>query len=143
MFNRLKYKIQYRLTAYSQYGRRKANKYAGSTKDLINKAVDGVGEEAKETEEMANSFFRLLGHKLNLDTRKDPPSEEEVKEAIEQLKDLGRFSVFATISIIPGGGFSLIGLEVLARKFGVKNFTFVPSAFRKKQKTTDLKSTKE
>ena len=92
---------------------------------------------------MANSFFRLLGHKLNLDTRNEPPSEKEVREAIEQLKDLGRFSVFATISIIPGGGFSLIGLEVLARKFGVKNFTFVPSAFRKKQNTTDLKPIKE
>ena len=81
---------------------------------------------------MAQSFFRLLEHKLNLGERKDPPTEEEVKEAIEQLKDIGRFSIFATISIIPGGGFSLIGLELLARKFGVKNFTFVPSAFRKK-----------
>ncbi|MDA3779791.1 MAG: hypothetical protein PF487_06185 [Bacteroidales bacterium] len=49
--------------------------------------------------------------------------------------DMGRFSVFATVSILPGGGFSLIGLELLARKFGVNNFTFVPSAFRKKEKT--------
>jgi hypothetical protein len=48
---------------------------------------------------------------------------------------MGRFSVFATVSILPGGGFSLIGLELLARKFGVNNFTFVPSAFRKKEKT--------
>lgn len=111
-----------------------SRKYASKTKILIEKSIRGVGQEAKETEEMAQSFFRLLEHKLRLGERKEPPSEEEVKAAIEQLKDVGRFSVFATISIIPGGGFSLIGLELLARKFGVKNFTFVPSSFRKKEK---------
>lgn len=80
---------------------------------------------------MAHSFFRILENKLNLHERKDPPTPEEVKEAIEQLKDLGRISVFASISILPGGAISLIGLELLAHKFGVTNFTFVPSAFRK------------
>ena len=72
-----------------------------------------------------------MAHKLKLDERTEPPSEEEVKEAIEQLKDVGRVSFFATISILPGGALSLIGLEVLAAKCGVKNFTFIPSAFRK------------
>jgi copper homeostasis protein CutC len=94
--------------------------------------MEGMGQEAKETKEMANSFFKLLESKLDLQNRKTPPSQEEVKAAIEQLKDIGRFSVFTTISILPGGGFSLIGLEILARKFGVKSFTFIPSAFRKK-----------
>ena len=59
--------------------------------------------------------------------------EKEVKAAIEQLKDIGRISVFASVSILPGGGISLIGLELLARKFGVKNFTFIPTSFRKKE----------
>ena len=132
MFDRIRYRIKYRLIAFRQSGESKAHKYAATSKKLIDQTIDGVGEEAKETEVMAQSFFRLLEHKLNMGERKDPPTEEEVKEAIEQLKDVGRFSIFATISIIPGGGFSLIGLELLARKFGVKNFTFVPSAFRKK-----------
>jgi len=138
VFDRIKYRLNYRLLALKQSSKTKARKYAGKTKNLLDKAVDGVGEEARETEEMAQSFFRLLEHKLHLNHRDMPPTEEEVKEAIEQLKDVGRFSVFATISIIPGGGFSLIGLELLAKKLGVKNFTFVPSAFRKKQKSTDL-----
>ena len=133
MLDRLKYRLKYRMLAYRQHGEKKAYGYADKTKRLIDKAVAGVGEEARETEEMAHSFFRLLGHKLRLGERDDPPTEEEVRAAIEQLKDVGRLSVFATISIIPGGGFSLIGLELLARKFGVKNFTFVPSAFRKKK----------
>ena len=143
MFERIKYRLNYRFLVLKQSSKRQAGKYADKTKVLLDKAVDGVGEEAKETEEMAQSFFKLLEHKLHLNNRDDPPTEDEVKEAIEQLKDVGRLSVFATISIIPGGGFSLIGLELLAKKFGVKNFTFVPSAFRKKQNTTDLKPTKE
>jgi hypothetical protein len=45
---------------------------------------------------------------------------------------MGRVGVFASISIIPGGGLSLLGLEVLARKLGINNFSFIPSAFRKR-----------
>lgn len=112
-----------------------ANKYATKSANLIRDGVSRLGEEATETKEMAESFFRMLEYKLNLNNRKNPPSQEEVKIAIEQLKDVGRFSIFATISIIPGGGFSLIGLELLARKMGVKNFTLVPSAFRKKKES--------
>lgn len=108
-------------------------RYADKTSKLIKQGMAGLGEEAEETKVMAESFFRMLSHKLRLDDRSDPPTEEEVKAAIEQLKDVGRFSIFATISIIPGGGFSLIGLELLARKMGVKRFTLVPSAFRKKE----------
>ena len=109
-----------------------AEKFARSAKRAIDNTMAGVGQEAKETKEMAHSFFRLLESKLDLKNRKEPPTPEEVKAAMEQLKDVGRLSVFATISILPGGGFSLIGLELLARKFGVKNFTFVPSSFRRK-----------
>ena len=111
-----------------------AKKFAASTKRGVSKAMGASGQEARETKEMAQSFFKLLESKLDLSKRKEPPTPEEVKAALEQLKDVGRFSVFATISIIPGGGFSLIGLELLARKFGVKNFTFLPSSFRKKDK---------
>lgn len=108
-----------------------ARRYAKKAKDAFDSGIRKMGTEAKETQEMADSFFRLLAHRLNLNERTDPPSEEEVREAIEQLKDVGRVSFFATISILPGGALSLIGLEILAAKFGIKNFTFIPSAFRK------------
>lgn len=113
------------------FSRIKALGFALKTKRSIIKTCSGVGQEAQETRDMAKLFYRMLENKLELSKRKEPPTDEEVKEAIEQLKDIGRISVFASISIIPGGGFSLIGLEVLARRFGIKNFTFVPSAFRK------------
>ncbi len=126
MFDRLRHKLQYR-------HRVKAQEYAITRKNLIEKTMSGFGQEVKETREMARLFFRLLAQKLRLNEREEPPSKEEVKEAIEQLKDIGRISVFASVSILPGGGFSLIGLELLARKFGVKNFTFIPTSFRKKK----------
>jgi len=108
--------------------------FAKKTKVAIDTSMQNLSVEKKETEEMAKSFFKLLESKLDMSNRKEPPTEEEVKAAIEQLKDIGRISVFATISILPGGGFSLIGLELLARKYGIKNFTIVPSSFRKKKK---------
>ncbi len=106
-------------------------KYVRKTGSILKKTLKGFSKEADETQEMAASFFNLLEHKLKLNNRKDPPSKKEVEEAIEQLKDVGRISVFATVSILPGGGLSLIGLELLAKKFGVTNFTFIPSSFRK------------
>ena len=114
-----------------------ARRFARRTKKSIHFTMEGLGKEAKETKEMGRLFFRMLESKLDLKKRKTPPTPEEVKKAIEQLKDVGRISVFASISILPGGGFSLIGLELLARKFGIKEFTFVPSAFR--SKNSDLK----
>ena len=112
-----------------------ARKYAIKTSRLISKGIRAVGQEAEETEQMARSFFRMLEAKLDLSGRTDPPTEEEVKAAIAQLKDMGRFSIFATLVVLPGGVLSLAGLELLSRKFGIKGFTLVPSSFRKKRKT--------
>ena len=112
-----------------------AKKYAAKTNNLITQGVKAVGQEADETEQMARSFFKMLEAKLNLNGRAEPPTEEEVKAAIEQLKDVGRFSIFATLVILPGGVVSLLGLELLAKRFGVKGFNLIPSSFRKKKKS--------
>ena len=112
-----------------------AKKYAAKTKSLIDEGVRAFGEETGETEQMARSFFKLLEAKLDLSGRTEPPSEEEVKAAIEQLKDVGRFSIFTTLVILPGGVISLVGLEMLARKFGIRGFNLIPSSFRKKRRS--------
>jgi len=116
---------------YTRVRDKEGKRFAEKTKKTLESGMVKMGNEARQTREMAHSFFRLLAYKLKLGERNDPPSAEEVKEAVEQLKDVGRVSFFATFSILPGGAVSLIGLEMLARKFGVKNFTFVPSSFRK------------
>jgi len=109
-----------------------ARKFADWAKKAADTAIDGMNKEADETREMGISFFRMLNHKLRLNERDEPPTEKEVREAIEQLKDVGRMSIFVSVSILPGGAVSLIGLEMLARKFGVNNFTLIPSSFRKR-----------
>ena len=114
--------------------RRFARKYAEKTSNLITQGVNAIGKEAEETEQMARSFFKLLEARLDLSGRKEPPTEEEVRAAIEQLKDVGRFSFFATMVILPGGVVSLLGLELLARKFGIRGFNLIPSSFRKKNR---------
>ena len=110
-----------------------ARRYAREAKYHINQTIKGLDNEACETREMAQSFFRMLEHELKLNDRTDPPTKEEVRAAIEQLKDVGRFSLFVTAVVLPGGVISLVGLELLARKFGIENFTLVPSSFRKKK----------
>lgn len=107
-----------------------AVEFAVKAKGYIDLNLKKIGNEAAETREMARFFFKLLEQKLRLQERVEPPTEDEVLEAIEQLKDVGRFSVFTTAIILPGGAISLMGLEILARKFGI-NFTFIPSSFRK------------
>jgi len=107
-----------------------ANRYAKKARGFIDKTMKGIDKEAGETREMAGSFFRLLEHELRLNDRTDPPSKEEVKAAVEQLKDVGRYSVFVTAVLLPGGVVSLMGLELLSRKYGIE-FSFIPSAFRK------------
>jgi hypothetical protein len=113
-----------------------AKRYARKAKFHIDRVLKGVDKEAVETREMASSFFRLLEHKLKLNERTDPPSKEEVKAALRQLKDVGRFSIFVTAVILPGGVISLIGLELLAKQYGI-NFSLIPSAFKKKKKGDD------
>lgn len=114
--------------------------YARRAKKYIDRFVKDMGNEANESVDMANSFFRLLHHKLKLSDRDTPPSKEEVKAAIEQLKDIGRFSVFITAVIIPAGVLSLVGLELLARKYGIKNFNILPSSFRRNKENENGKS---
>lgn len=99
----------------------------------------GLHQEGQESEQMMRTFFRQLADKLNLEKRSEPPSPKEVKEAIAQLKDVGRFSFFASFSLLPGGGALLIALELLAHKYGIEWFTFIPSAFREKLKSKKQK----
>ena len=98
----------------------------------INKFMTGLGQEAGETRQMAESFYKMLEHKLNLSNRTEPPTKEEVREAITQLKDVGRLGIFISAVIFPGGVFSLMGLELLARKLGIR-FSFIPSSFKKEE----------
>ena len=115
-------------TGSSQY----AQKFAETAKKSVYEFADGLNQEKKQTQEMAESFFRLLESELDMENRSEPPSREEVRQALEQLKDVGRVGIFASISLLPGGAVSLVGLEILARQFGIYDFTLIPSSFKEK-----------
>jgi len=116
----------------TEKNKRNAEHFAEKTGNQLRHMFSNFRNESKETKQMAEVFFKMLEQKLKLNERTEPPTPAEVKEAIAQLKDVGRIGFFASVSLLPGGTFSLLGLELLARKFGIKNFTFAPSSFRKK-----------
>jgi len=64
-----------------------ARLYARKAKHHIDHTIKGLDNEALEIRVMARSFFRMLEHELRLNDRTDPPTKEEVRVAIEQLKD--------------------------------------------------------
>jgi hypothetical protein len=98
----------------------------------IKRNANAFKEEGIETGEMAKTFFNMLSVKLNLKDRKDLPTKKEIEEAVQQLGDVGKLSLVGAISILPGGLLGVLGLEALARKFGIKA-SFLPKAFRKKK----------
>ncbi|MDA3818907.1 MAG: hypothetical protein PF590_00320, partial [Candidatus Delongbacteria bacterium] len=108
-----------KLKAYNTiYGKKqkeskKAWDFSNTVWKHIKSTFDNFIDEGQETQQMAEVFFKMLEQKLRLNERNEPPSEEEVKEALEQLKDVGRIGFFASVSLLPGGAFSLLGIELL------------------------------
>lgn len=107
----------------------RGKRFAHWTAGKIVQIKKGMGTEKQETKDMMKIFFRLLYKKLFPGGKRVEPSKEEIKRAIAQLKDVGKVAVIAGILLIPLAfdDLSIIGLELLARKFGL---TFLPSAMK-------------
>lgn len=105
---------------------KKAKEFFKWAKDKIKAMRLGLKKEKQETIDMVKIFFRLLKAKLK-DT--PTPSKEEIKIAILQLKDVAKVALVAAVLLgpLPGDEPLLIGLELLARHFGVSVF---PSAMK-------------
>jgi len=108
---------------------KKAKQFVKWSVKKIASAKEGLKKEKVETKEMLQIFFKLLKNKLNLKHNSPPPTKEELKRAIAQLKDVGKVALVTAIMLgpIPGDEPLLIGLEMLARHFGI---TFFPSALQ-------------
>ena len=87
--------------------------------------VSKLNEERVETKEMMSTFSSLLTQHL---PNGRPPSNKELKGAIEQLKDVHRMAALLIMSIVPGSVITLPAIYALGKKFGVE---ILPSAFRK------------
>lgn len=88
--------------------------------------------EGVETTRMVRTFARQGRSKLNLRSKHPHPTEEELAEAIEQLKDIPRFLPFFVIVVVPlpgvTEGYALVAIT-LERWLG-NRFRFLPSQFR-------------
>ena len=104
---------------------RKAKKFV---EVIVKKLVVGMKQEKQETKEMVRIFLKMLSKRLG--NRPDKATPEEVKAAMEQLKDMGKVAAaaFALFGPLPAGDEALlIGTELLAKKFDMSIF---PSALK-------------
>lgn len=89
--------------------------------------------EGAETTRMVRTFLREGRGRLQPSSRSKNPSPEELREAIEQLKDLPRFLPFFVIIIVPvpgvTEGYTIIAVT-LEKWLGHK-FKVLPSQFRR------------
>lgn len=89
--------------------------------------LKGLKQERAETQDMMRTFFTLLTQKLPSGRQPEP---EEVKAAIEQLKDVNRMAGLLVLASMPGSVVTLPILCKLANKYGIE---IMPSAFKDKE----------
>ena len=97
--------------------------------------------EGVETKKMVRTFVRKGKSHVLVSTASETPTEEELQEAISQLKDLPKFLpffVFITVPV-PGMTESYVLLAFTLEKWLGRRFSLLPSQFRKVfQKKDDL-----
>jgi len=88
--------------------------------------------EGVETTRMVKVFARLGTRKLRLTPAHRKPTPEQIKEAVEQLKDIPRFLPFFVVVVVPvpgiTEGYAVVALT-LERWLGDR-MKFLPSQFR-------------
>lgn len=89
--------------------------------------------EAVETRDMATTFGKILGKKLRLNKNGELPDEQEIKEAISQLKDIPKFLPFFTMVFLPVPGITeaYIFLAFTLEKLSKGSISLLPSQISK------------
>lgn len=101
-------------------------------KQIAYNVFNAFKTEGRETTEMMRVFNYHLRKKLRLDTRGDQPTEEEFKNALEQLKEIPKLAPYAVIlltSPIPFSSTMYTGLGVYLRKISGGYINLLPDSF--------------
>ena len=95
--------------------------------------------EAVETRDMAIVFGKILRRRLGLNGQNELPSEEEIKAAIEQLKDIPKFLPFFSFIFMPVPGITemYILLAFSLEKLSGGMVSLLPSQLRKALRRPD------
>lgn len=91
-----------------------AGTVASKLKVKIEKTLAGLNYERKESIEMMKTFMLLLKDKLK-NTKNI--TDEEVKDAVYQLRQVGKLALIAPLFSLPGGGTTTAVLYMLGKKF--------------------------
>lgn len=75
-----------------------------------------ISKETTETKEMLIVFKDLLHKQLGSNKN---PSEEDIKKAIEQLKDVGKISALIPLVLLPGSVLTIPILVKLGKRYGI------------------------
>jgi hypothetical protein len=89
--------------------------------------------EALETRDMATTFGKLLATRLKISKNGELPDEQEIKEALHQLKDIPKFLPFFTMVFLPVPGITeaYIFLAVTLEKLSKGSISLLPSQISK------------
>jgi hypothetical protein len=88
--------------------------------------------EGIETKNMVRTFVKQGKGQILLSKQSEPPTEEEIREAMNQLKDLPKFLPFFVFIAVPVPGVteSYVLLAVSLEKWLGERFSLLPSHFR-------------
>lgn len=106
---------------------------AKGAKNLSKNIMGAFKSEGKETGKMFTVFNRKLREKLNLKNRKNNPSPEEMKEALQQLKDIPKLAPYALILLaapIPGSSALYTVFAYFLNKRSNGKINLLPSSFQ-------------
>jgi hypothetical protein len=101
-------------------------------KHVAMNVIRAFKHEGKETADMMRVFNYQLRKKLNLETRRDAPSPEEITSALEQLKDIPKLAPYAVIlltSPIPFSSTMYTGAAIYLKKVTRGYLNLLPDSF--------------
>jgi len=99
---------------------------------IASKVINAFKQEGRETASMMRVFNYQLRNKLRLDTRGNTPTPEEIKSALEQLKDIPKLAPYAVIllsSPIPFSSTMYTAAAVYLKRVSKGYIDLLPGSF--------------
>jgi hypothetical protein len=105
---------------------------ASKVKDISKNVIGAFKKEGSETSDMLSVFNRQLRKKLNLKSRKDMPTKQELDEALNQLKDIPKLLPFVLVMLttpIPGSSTMYTIFAYFLKKKSNGKINLLPDSF--------------
>lgn len=107
--------------------------HAGSLLRIPNRLLWAFITEGQETKDMMLTFLRQGKRIVIKNGSGEGPTEEEIKAALEQLKDIPRMLPFLVVTVVPAPGITegYVLLVLTVEKWLGQKIRLLPSSFRR------------